>query len=605
MGWIKTTGLGLAGVIGLGALGGYIWFWGAPVGVNNYINKASFKMVSDSPEMLSYMGMIDNTPLDFHSDKLGNYTKEQDALSLKKLKEAREGLDKYGPDGLEGQELLSWKITAWFFDDLIAGETFEYSEYPMSQLSGPLVNTPQFLTDTHVIKNRKSAERYVDRVKEFGRVIDEMIVRVQDYADNGVIAPDFVLEKSMIGMRSFIEGGASENPLVTTVPARLDKVDGLSDDFKAETIAEVEALVESIIIPGYERMIALHETLLKSATHDAGIWRIPNGDKIYQTALRSNTTTDMTADEIHNIGLSEVARIEKEMDAILQGEGLSEGPLSERVAAMMTREDQIYEDSDAGRAAMIAELERLNAEVMEKAGEFFVTLPPQPLEIKRIPEFSEDSAPGGYYNGPALDGSRPGQFYINLKDPVDNPNWTLPTLLYHEAAPGHHFQISRAQMIEGVPILRKMSPFTAYTEGWALYAEYLAANDMAMYDDNPLGDLGRLQAEMFRAVRLVVDTGLHHKRWSREEAIDYMLEKTGNSAGDVEREIERYAVWPGQATAYKTGQLAILRLRKHAEDELGEKFDLRAFNEMILANGAMPLGILDEVVTDWVAVQKP
>jgi len=449
MGWIKTTGLGLAGVIGLGALGGYIWFWGAPVGVNNYINKASFKMVSDSPEMLSYMGMIDNTPLDFHSDKLGNYTKEQDALSLKKLKEAREGLDKYGPDGLEGQELLSWKITAWFFDDLIAGETFEYSEYPMSQLSGPLVNTPQFLTDTHVIKNRKSAERYVD-----------------------------------------------------------DKVDGLSDDFKAETIAEVEALVESTIIPGYERMIALHETLLKSATHDAGIWRIPNGDKIYQTALRSNTTTDMTADEIHNIGLSEVARIEKEMDAILQGEGLSEGPLSERVAAMMTREDQIYEDSDAGRAAMIAELERLNAEVMEKAGEFFVTLPPQPLEIKRIPEFSEDSAPGGYYNGPALDGSRPGQFYINLKDPVDNPNWTLPTLLYHEAAPGHHFQISRAQMIEGVPILRKMSPFTAYTEGWALYAEYLAANDMAMYDDNPLGDLGRLQAEMFRAVRLVVDTGL-------------------------------------------------------------------------------------------------
>lgn len=605
MGWIKTTGLGLAGVIGLGALGGYIWFWGAPVGVNNYINKASFKMVSDSPEMLSYMGMIDNTPLDFHSDKLGNYTKEQDALSLKKLKEAREGLDKYGPDGLEGQELLSWKITAWFFDDLIAGETFEYSEYPMSQLSGPLVNTPQFLTDTHVIKNRKSAERYVDRVKEFGRVIDEMIVRVQDYADNGVIAPDFVLEKSMIGMRSFIEGGASENPLVTTLPARLDKVDGLSDDFKAETIAEVEALVESTIIPGYERMIALHETLLKSATHDAGIWRIPNGDKIYQTALRSNTTTDMTADEIHNIGLSEVARIEKEMDAILQGEGLSEGPLSERVAAMMTREDQIYEDSDAGRAAMIAELERLNAEVMEKAGEFFVTLPPQPLEIKRIPEFSEDSAPGGYYNGPALDGSRPGQFYINLKDPVDNPNWTLPTLLYHEAAPGHHFQISRAQMIEGVPILRKMSPFTAYTEGWALYAEYLAANDMAMYDDNPLGDLGRLQAEMFRAVRLVVDTGLHHKRWSREEAIDYMLEKTGNSAGDVEREIERYAVWPGQATAYKTGQLAILRLRKHAEDELGEKFDLRAFNEMILANGAMPLGILDEVVTDWVAVQKP
>ena len=270
----------------------------------------------------------------------------------------------------------------------------------------------------------------------------------------------------------------------------------------------------------------------------------------------------------------------------------------------MTREDQIYEDSDAGRAAMIAELERLNDEVLTKAGDFFVTLPPQPLVIKRIPEYSQDGAPGGYYNRPALDGSRPGQFYINQKDPVDNPKWTLPTLLYHEAAPGHHFQLSRAQMIEDVPILRKMSPFTAYTEGWALYAEYLAGNDMGMYDDNPLGNLGRLKAEMFRAVRLVVDTGMHHKRWSREEAMDYMAEKTGNSAGDVEREIERYAVWPGQATAYKTGQLAILRYRKYAEDELGNDFDLREFNEIILANGAMPLGILQEVVEAWVAEEK-
>ena len=354
MGWIKKTAFSGLGLIGLGALGGYIWLWGAPVGVNNYINKASFQMASDSPELLSQIGMIDNTPLDFHSDKLGSYTKEQDEVSLKKLKEARAGMDKYGPDGLEGQELLSWKITAWFFDDIIENDAFEYGGYPMSQLSGPMVNMPQFLTDTHVIKNKKSAQRYVARVKEFDRVIREMEVRVQDYADNGVIAPDFVLEKSITGMRSFIDGGASQNPLVTTLPHRLDKVKNLSDDFKSEIIAETEALVENAIIPGYKRMIALHEELLKSASHDAGIWRIPNGEKIYQAALRSNTTTNMTADEIHNIGLSEVARIETEMDAILQGEGLTEGPLSERVAAMMTRADQIYEDSDAGRAAMLS-----------------------------------------------------------------------------------------------------------------------------------------------------------------------------------------------------------------------------------------------------------
>ena len=604
MGWMKKTALASLGLIGIGALGGYVWFWGAPVGVNNYINKTSFQMASDSPELLSQIGMIDNTPIDFHSNRLGSYTKAQEEISLKKLKEARAGMDKYGPDGLEGQELLSWKITAWFFDDIIENDAFEYGGYPMSQLTGPMVSLPRFLTDTHVIKSKKSARRYVARVKEFDRVIREMEIRVRDYADNRVIAPDFLLDKSITGMRSFIAGGASENPLVTTLPNRLDKVEGLSDDFKSEIIADTQALVETAIIPGYERMIALHEDLLKSATHDAGIWRIPNGDKIYQAALRSNTTTNMTADEIHNIGLSEVARIEMEMDAILRGEGLTEGPLSERVTAMMTRADQIYEDSDAGRAAMISELERLNEQVMAKAGTFFVTLPPQPLEIKRIPEFSQDGAPGGYYSGPALDGSRPGQFYINLKDPVDNPKWTLPTLLYHEAAPGHHFQISRAQLIQDVPILRKMSPFTAYTEGWALYAEYLAGNDMGMYEGNPLGDLGRLKDEMFRAVRLVVDTGIHHKRWTREQAIDYMAEKTGKSAGDVEREIERYVVWPGQATAYKTGQLAILRLRRHAEDELGERFVLRDFNEAVLENGAMPLGILEEVIKAWVEEEK-
>jgi uncharacterized protein (DUF885 family) len=241
---------------------------------------------------------------------------------------------------------------------------------------------------------------------------------------------------------------------------------------------------------------------------------------------------------------------------------------------------------------------------MAKAGEFFVTLPPQPLEIVRVPEYSQDSAPGGYYNQAAIDGSRPGRFYINLKTTTDNPRWTLPTLLYHEAAPGHHFQISVAQKMKNVPLLRTLSPFSAYTEGWALYAERLAAQDMGMYADDPLGDLGRLQAEMFRAVRLVVDTGMHAKKWSREQAIEYMIEKTGNTEDEVTREIERYVVWPGQATSYKTGQLAILDIRADAEAALGDKFNLRAFNEMILINGAMPLDILKQVAAEWVEEQR-
>jgi len=594
---------GLLLLVILAVAGAAMWFWFTPVGINNYINKATMVFAIDSPELLTGLGMVDNTPLDFHSGKLGDYTKAGDEESLAKLKKARADLDKYGPDGLEGQELLSYQITAWFFDDLIRQSEIEYSGYHVVQNSGVTVDLPQFLTDTHVIKNEKSVKRYISRIKEFGRALDEVKTRVEDDRDHGVVAPDFIIEKSIGVMEAFIEGGASENPLVTTMPRKLDEI-GLSDEKKADYMAQIESAVETYVIPGYQEMIALHEDMLQTATHDAGIWRIPDGDKVYANALKSNTTTDMTADQIHNVGLSEVARIEQEMDAIMIAQGYTEGTVTERVKMLMAAPDQNYPNTDEGRQQMLDYLVELNDEVMAKAGDYFVTLPPQPLEIVRVPVYSQDSAPGGYYNQAAMDGSRPGRFYINLKNTTDNPRWTLPTLLYHEAAPGHHFQISVAQKMKNVPLLRTLSPFSAYTEGWALYAERLASQDMGMYDDDPLGDLGRLQAEMFRAVRLVVDTGMHAKKWSREEAIAYMIEKTGNTEDEVTREIERYVVWPGQATAYKTGQLAILDIRAKAEAELGDKFSLRNFNEMILINGAMPLDILRDVADDWIAEQK-
>jgi uncharacterized protein (DUF885 family) len=327
---------------------------------------------------------------------------------------------------------------------------------------------------------------------------------------------------------------------------------------------------------------------------------LPQGDKIYESALRSNNSTTLSADEIHQLGLQEVARIEIEMDKIVADQGLSKGPLVDRIRHLMTLPEHNWPNTDEGRKQQIAYLNQVNDEIMSMVEDYFITIPPQPLEILRVPEYAQDSAPGGYYQPPALDGSTAGRFYINQKDARDNPRWTLPTLMYHEGAPGHHFQLSAAQLIENVPFLRKVSPFTAYAEGWALYAEQIAKTDMGMYDNDPLGDLGRLQAEMFRAVRLVVDTGMHAKRWSREKAIDYMLSKTGMTEAEVTREIERYVVWPGQATAYKVGQLYILRLRAMAEQQLGEKFDLREFHEMILLNGAMPLEILEESVIDWI-----
>ena len=429
-------------------------------------------------------------------------------------------------------------------------------------------------------------------------------MRVAEDRAAGVIPPDFVIDQSLVGMRAFIADGAAKNPLVTTLPAKLEKIESLTPAQRQAYVERAEQIVASEVIPGYEAMIALFESMRPEANHDAGIWRIPAGDKIYAASLQSSTTTTMSAEEIHALGVAEVERIELEMTQILDAQSIPGATLAERIQALNVDPAQNFPNTDAGRAEMIAYLHEINTRVMAAAPKYFQTIPPQPLEIVRVPEYSQDSSPGGYYNPPALDGSRPGRFYINQKSTADNPKWTLPTLMIHEGAPGHHFQLSAQQLIEGVPMLRKVLPFGAYAEGWALYAERVAKIDMGFYDTDPLGDLGRLQAEMFRAVRLVVDTGMHAKHWSREQSIDYMVAKTGMTEAEVTREIERYVVWPGQATSYKVGQLAMLRMRAEAEKALGPRFDLRAFHEVILMNGSMPLAVLEDVVQEWIKTQQ-
>ena len=603
MKWLKRVVIGLVATLIVASAGASMWFWFTPVGVNNYINKVTFQLAIDSPELLTYLGAIDNTPLDFHSGKLADYTREEEERSIAKLRDARAGLDAYGPEGLIGQELLTWKIAAWFFDDLLRQAELRYSGYRVNQISGVTVNMPQFLTDTHVIKNEKSARRYLSRLREFGRVLRETHARVIDDRANGVIPPDFVIEKALVGMNKFIAGGADNSPLVTTLGPKLDELEDVDEAAAAAFINDATQLVSSEVIPGYKAIIILFESMLPEATHDAGIWRLPNGEAIYAANLRSNTTTQYSPEEIHATGLAEVDRIEGEMLDILDSQGVMGDSFAQRIRVLMDDPAHQFPNTDEGRAEMIAYLEAFDQKVMAIAADYFVTIPPQPLEIVRVPEYSQDSSPGGYYSGPALDGSRPGRFYINQKDTADNPRWTLPTLMIHEGSPGHHFQISTSQLIEGVPLLRRLSPFNAFSEGWALYSERIAKTDMGLYEDDPLGDLGRLQAEMFRAVRLVVDTGMHAKRWSREQAIEYMTAKTGMTNEEVTREIERYVVWPGQATAYKTGQLALLEMRKDTEDALGERFSLKDFHEAVLMNGAMPLDILKETMADWAASQ--
>lgn len=356
--------------------------------------------------------------------------------------------------------------------------------------------------------------------------------------------------------------------------------------------------------PAYTRLEAAMENLLPQAGADAGIWRLgPEGAAFYQMALDAYGAGGMDGDEVHALGLSEVERITAEMDAILQGQGLTEGSVAERLAVVTDRPGAVYPNTDEGRDELLQSLRAQVAEIMTLAPDWFGALPTQKIEVRRIPVYEQDSSPGGYYSGPSLDGARPGIYWINLKNTADNPKLGLNTLTYHEAVPGHHFQISLQRAIDDMPLMRNLLSYSEFAEGWALYGEALA-KEMGLYDDDPLGDLGRLQAEIFRAARLVVDTGLHHKRWTREQAIDYMVAATGETRASVTREVERYAAVPGQACSYKLGMLQIQKMRAKAEAELGEAFDIREFHDQVLLSGAMPMEVLSARINRWIATKK-
>ena len=599
---IKKGLAALAGLLLLGLGGASCWFWFTPVGLNNYINKITLQALMRSPESLTSLGLVDDTVLDFHGHKLTPFTREQELASLAFMRQAREGLNRYGPEGLEGQERLTWEIAAWMMDDQIAQAQFERGGYRLTQLDGVTVQLPQFLTDVHPIRSPKGAQRYLQRMEAFADILQQAHERVEQDRDHGVVPPDFIVRRVLEQLRAFVAAPAAEHVLVTSLQERLKAVDTVGAAQAAELSRQAQAILERRIVPGYRKLITLHEALLQQTDSRAGIDRIPQGREIYAAALASHTTTRLTAQEIHALGLQEVAGLKAEMVAILnaQGIGQAQQSLAQRIADLNRQPGQVFPNTDEGRAAMIAHLYAIHERVMQAAPRHFKTVPPHPLEIVRVPEYQQDGSPGGYYNSPALDGSRPGRFYINLKDTADNPRWTLASFMIHEGAPGHHFQAAAALSIRGVPLMRQMANFTAYAEGWALYAERIAKTDMGLYEGDPLGDLGRLQAEMFRAARLVVDTGLHAKGWSREQAIDYMIEHTGMPAAEIEREVERYVVSPGQATAYKVGQLAILDMRREVEAALGPRFDAREFHEVVLMNGGMPLDLLRDNVRRWV-----
>ena len=352
-----------------------------------------------------------------------------------------------------------------------------------------------------------------------------------------------------------------------------------------------------------QRQIAELRRVRPRATHDAGVWRLPQGADYYAYALRYATTTAMTPQEVHQLGLEKMADLTARADAILRTQGMTQGSVAQRLRAMGKDPRFIYPNTDAGKAKLIAELNAQIVQMQRRLPEMFGRLPRTLVEIRRVPPEIEAGATAGYYQIPAADGSRPGAYYINLRDTAENPRWTLPTLTYHEATPGHHHQIALAQEATGIPRLRRLPAYSVYTEGWGLYAEQLA-DEMGAYADDPFGRLGYLQSYMFRAARLVVDTGLHHMRWSREKAIQYMNDALGTPERGNITEVERYCVWPGQATSYMVGQTRWVATREKARKALGDKFDIRAFHDTALAAGAMPVSVLESMIDRWVAAQR-
>lgn len=485
-----------------------------------------------------------------------------------------------------------------------SGDAWAMTPYFMTQLTGPHLALPRMLMSQHPVASKADGEAYVARLGDLARALDDAGSTVAADAGVGVMPPRFAIDGVINGIEGFISADAAAHPLVTTLSEKLAAADVPTAD-RAILVAEATETLSTGVYPAYARLAAQYDALRSQSSDDAGVWRLgEEGEAWYNLALAAYGAGTKTGDDVHAIGLAEVARISAEMDRLLKSIGLTEGTVGERMVALAGRPDNLYPNTDEGREALLASLRQQVADILAIAPQWFGRLPDYAVEVRRIPEHEQDSSPGGYYTGPSLDGSRPGVYWINLKDTGDNPKHSLKSLTYHEAVPGHHFQTAYQRSIEGMPLLRTMLGYSEYSEGWGLYAEALAA-EMGMYKDDPAGDLGRLQAEIFRAARLVVDTGLHHKRWTREQAIDYMAKATGESPESVMREIERYAVVPGQACAYKLGMLKMQELRTYAETELGEKFDIRAFHDQVLSIGDSPLPVLESAIKTWVAAKKP
>jgi uncharacterized protein (DUF885 family) len=569
---------------------------------NEFFDKCWDETVARHPVDESFYG------IKRHYDQLEDLSDEKAAADLKALQDQLATLHReFKLESLDASTQLSYKLFELEVERAAEEFRFRNDIYPISQMRGVHAQIPTFLINVHKVDNEKDAQAYIARLNAIPKLFDQVIVNLRTCEGKGVVAPKFVFPLVLEACHKVISGvpfdeSGRDSPLLADFKKKVGALKEPNDAARSKLIDEAKGALSNSVKPAYEKLIAFLEDQSKRANGNAGVWKFPDGAEFYKMALRHTTTTNLSADEIHQLGLKEVARIHGEMEKIREKVGFK-GDLS-AFFKFMRDDPQFYlPDSDEGRAKYLAKAVQIVDEMKKRLDELFITKPKADIVVKAVEKFRESSAGAAFYQQPAPDGSRPGMFYVNLRDMRDQPVYQLEALAHHEGIPGHHMQIAIAQELTGIPKFRKLGArFTAYTEGWGLYSE-LTPKEIGMYQD-PYSDFGRLSLELLRAARLVVDTGMHAKKWTRDQAIDYLKQNTPNSEGECVDAINRYIVMPSQATAYKIGMLKILELREKAKHELGTKFDIRQFHDVVLTNGALPLDVLEDLVNRWIKSKR-
>ena len=572
-----------------------------PLSIDHYLAKELIIGVLDSPEYMTYLGIFDGYgKILGHNKSLSIDSLDESELDYMDNLETLATLKRYDFNDLSDIQKITHKIAIFDTEnDIKEFEEFRYHSYPFNQISGNHLGLVEFMTDTHPIRNVREAEDYIERVKLFDESLSANLIWLEEQKKLGIFAPKFVFDHVIRQLYELINYKDDENPLMQIFVKKISSL-GINVDQVNNLVSELSAVIKSDVKPGFKLILDYMEENYASSNVNHGVWSLPNGNEFYALRLRSYTTTNYTAEEIHQIGLNEVARIGNRMKEIFLELGYEVNkPIGKMMNELNENPEFLYEDTPDRKEIVIKDYNKMVKEAEEDVRPYFDKFPKSPVEVRAVPEYSEKTAAGGYYQAPSLDGSRPGVFYANLYDIKQTPKFGMRTLTFHEAVPGHHFQIALNQENEDLTLYRKLGYRTsAYTEGWALYSEQLAV-EVGMTKDL-YDELGVLQSEMFRANRLVVDTGIHYKKWTREKAMEYMKETTGMSDTEVRVEIERYIVWPAQATSYKMGMLQILELRDKAKNEMGDKFDLKQFHSIVLDQGIVPLFILEDLIDEWI-----